>query len=161
MPGWAGSRGWCGRQHMDKARFACQSHYSSGSLWDRLSGSSQSCLLNRSSNTDLPKICALAFPGCCEDDLFAKTNGWRFLKKRCKVKKWNAIKVSFSICTSIRQLFEYFILSSDMPSSSFTNLLPNFKTPLTIGQYLQQKAHSRCTMLCFAKHNHSNNHLQL
>lgn len=56
--------------------------------------------------------------------------------------------MSFSICTSIRQLLEYFILSSDMqdtapPSSSFTNLLPNFKTPLSIGQYLQQKARGR------------------
>lgn len=94
---------------------------------------------------------ALAFPGCCEDDLFAKTNCWRFLKKRWEVKKLNAIEVSFSICTttsSIRQLLDYFILSSHMqdtapPSSSFTHLLPNLKTPLTIGQYLQQKAHGR------------------
>lgn len=60
-------------------------------------------------------------------------------------------KCPFSVCTttsSIRQLLEYFILSFEMrdttpPSSSFTNLLPSLKTPLTLGQYPHQEARGR------------------
>lgn len=39
------------------------------SVWDKLSGSSQSCLLNRPSNTDLLKMYS-CISCCCEDDLF-------------------------------------------------------------------------------------------